>query len=151
MSVVFILNCDAFDSEISLLKSNKCCADGCHATREFIAVTPYAIDATPENKRLDWELGIQAFVCCGRFNFVRSLSREWWVKKGVEAGLWKQEDVNRLMHKGSWHPTFDRPSNVSPAGSRAVSKTPAKRSVSKCPDCGSSWDQVICNSCGRQG
>lgn len=145
---MFILNCDAFDAEISLLKSNKCCADGCHSTREFIAVTPYAIDATLENRRLDWDLGIQAFVCCGRFNFVRSLSREWWVKKGVEIGLWPESKVRELMHKGSWHPSLDGPRLVVSNGStNPKSKSKAVR-VAKCPTCGSSWDQVVCNSCG---
>lgn len=150
---MYILKCEAFDGEPGLLRPNRCCVGGCHEVLEFIRVTPYAIDATPENKRLDWELGIQAFVCCGRYEFVRALSREWWVKKGVEVGLWDEAKAKSLMHKGSWHKTYEqRSSAVNVAGSGASGKGAARKVASgpgKCPACGSKWSGDVCDNCGH--
>lgn len=151
---MFILKCEAFDDEASVRYSNKCCV-GCHENNALIPVTPYAIDATLQNHRLDWEIGIQAMVCCGRFEFVRSLSREWWVKKGESIGLWTREQVERLMHRGSWHPTYDdsRVGRSELAIARAVGVSAGaikkvKTGAGKCPACGTKWSGEVCDNCG---
>jgi hypothetical protein len=154
---VYILKCEAFDDELSARYSNTCCKDGCHGTNTLIPVTPYALDATAENRRLDWELGIQGLVCCGRYEFVRSLSREWWVEKGLSVNLWSRLEADRLMHKGSWHKSYDSGSgrtDVGVARSVGVSVEAIKKvktSAGKCPACGSKWNKEVCDNCGHGG
>lgn len=150
---MYILKCEAFDGEMGVRYANHCCKGDCHERGEFINVTPYAIDATPENRRLDWEIGIQGMVCCGRYEYVRSLSREWWVKKGQEVGLWSEERASALMHKGSWHKTYERrTSSIVLAGSGA-SVSGASRKIAtgagKCPGCGAKWSGDVCDNCGH--
>lgn len=148
---MYILKCEAFDGEIAGTKRNSCCQGDCHPDN-LINVTPYAIDATPENKRLDWELGIQGLVCCGRYEFVRSLSREWWIEKGREIGLWDLATAERLMRKGSWHKSYEqRSSSVNVAGSRTSSARGAGKiatGAGRCPGCGLKWSGDVCDNCG---
>lgn len=148
-----ILKCEAFNDALAGRYLNQCCSGDCHTTGNLIPVTPYALDATPENKRLDWDLGIQAMVCCGRFEFVRSLSREWWVNKGIEVGLWSEGKARALMHRGSWHKSYEqRTSTVVLAGSGAPSKGASRKVASgpgKCPACGSKWSGEVCDNCGH--
>lgn len=154
---MYILKCEAFDNEVSSRHANKCCVGDCHDSGGLIPVVPHALDATLENRRLDWEMGIQAMVCCGRYEFVRSLSREWWAKRGQEVGLWTEDTARKLMHQGSYHRTFERRSvsgsgygsegsrNVSPRGNMGSSKVSGK---GKCPGCGGKWSGDVCENCG---
>jgi hypothetical protein len=148
---MYILKCEAFDSESSVRHNNRCCVGDCHVENRLIPVTPYAIDATLENRRLDWEMGIQAQVCCGRYEFVRSLSREWWANKGQSCGLWSREQVDKLMHKGSWHSTLERSpgrSGSGYSGTVGVSAAKSRKGSNKCPGCSSTWNGEVCDNCG---
>lgn len=151
---MYILKCEAFNEEQSVRHANRCCVGDCHEANSLIPVTPFRIDATLENRRLDWEIGIQARVCCGRYEFVRSLSREWWVRKGQAVGLWDETKARTLMHGGSWHRTYERGSGRDGTGdSRNVGvsvKASARRVQSgKCPACGQKWMGEVCENCGH--
>jgi hypothetical protein len=144
---MYILNCEAFDTERSARHANACCKGDCHETKSFINVTPYAADATLENRKLDWSLGIQGYVCCGRYEFVRSLSREWWVRKLGEVNGWSEEVVKSYLTQGSWHRVYDK------TVSRDTKQTPVKTQVKapSCPQCGARWNEVACDDCGFTG
>lgn len=129
-----ILTCKDFDDESTARFSNKCCDGDCHPNGALINVTPYAEDADLMNRRLDWSLGIQARVCCGRYEFVRSFSREWW--------------INRLRKFGVEVPT-NRP-KIQVTSNRSQGPSKVKTKI-KCPDCGSEWNEVICDGCGYSG
>jgi len=142
---MYILKCDAFDGELSSRYSNKCCEGDCHSLGgSLINVTPWAADATLENRKIDWTLGIQGYVCCGRYEFVRSLSREWWIRKLGQVDNWSVEQVRAKLTQGSWHRTFDEPKSKP----RLISMP---KSSIKCPQCGSKWNEVACDGCGYTG
>lgn len=136
---VYIIRCDAFDV-ISGRHDSSCCSD-CHERNTLIIVTPYRADVRPDYKPLDFELGIQAIICCGRYDYVRSLSREWWVRaKGAVDG-WSEEKVKELLAVGSWHPLNE-----------VRKQAPMQRTAPKkrgCPKCGNDWDLAVCRNCGH--
>lgn len=140
---MYILKCDAFDTEHSARFSNKCCQGDCHLKNTLINVTPYADDATLINKAIDWTLGIQGLVCCGRYEFVRSLSREWWIRKLAIIDNWSEDKIKQYLTQGSWHKTFDEPKKTNRRTEVVVKKT-----INKCPQCGSKWNEVACDDCG---
>jgi len=142
---VYILKCNSFDNEVSARYSNKCCNGKCHQDNELINVTPYAADATLPNRNLDWSLGIQGLVCCGRYEFVRSLSREWWIRKLAAIENWSLEEVRIKLSQGSWHKTFDKPRSV------VVVKPKVKVTSVNCPQCGARWNEQVCEDCGWIG
>jgi hypothetical protein len=142
---MYILNCAAFDNEPTARFSNKCCQGDCHDTKAFINVTPYAADATLENRKIDWTLGIQGYVCCGRYEFVRSLSREWWIRKLAIIDNWSKDKIKQYLTQGSWHKTFDEPKSTN--RSKVQIKNKLAR-VASCPQCGSKWNEVACDDCG---
>jgi len=143
---MYILKCEAFNDEPTTRFSNKCCSGDCHSKQLFINVTPYADDATLENRRIDWSLGIQGYVCCGRYEFVRSLSREWWIRRLAIIDNWSESKVSEFLTQGSWHKTFDEPKTKSSSANR--SKVQIKKTINSCPQCGSRWNEVACDECG---
>jgi len=146
---MYILRCQAFDDERSARHSNKCCQGDCHdSTASLINVTPYADDATLENRKIDWTLGIQGLVCCGRYEFVRSLSREWWIRKLAIIDNWSEDKVRALLTQGSWHKTFDEPKKTNRRTEVVVQK---RSKANNCPQCGSTWNEVACDDCGYTG
>jgi hypothetical protein len=146
---VIILNCQAFDAEgISARTNNACCEDCCAhdpaGRDDLINVVPWHVEVTWDNRRVDWELGIQARVCCGRYAFVRSMSREWWVRKKAEAEGWDEEKIQSLLRPGSWSPMMEkankaRAANISVASAKAacVCGAPLRRGDSLCSKCAS--------------
>lgn len=43
----------------------------------------------------DWELCVEAIICCGIYDLVRALPREWWVKKARELGVYSSRGDDR--------------------------------------------------------
>jgi hypothetical protein len=144
---MYILNCQAFDAERSARYKNECCQGDCHETKAFINVTPYADDATLENRKIDWTLGIQGYVCCGRYEFVRSLSREWWVRALAKIDNWSEDKVRQYLTQGSWHKVYD----VKTRRTEVVVKSKRSAREASCPQCGSKWNEVACDDCGYSG
>jgi hypothetical protein len=145
---MYILKCEAFDDERSARYSNVCCKGDCHETKTFINVTPYTADSTLENRKVDWSLGIQGYVCCGRYEFVRSLSREWWVRRLAVIDNWSEEKVRTYLTQGSWHRVYDRGTTT---GGRPAQSKARQTKVQHCPQCGSNWNEVACDDCGYSG
>ena len=143
---MYILGCTAFDEEKSARHENKCCVGDCHETKQLINVTPYASDATLENRTIDWTLGIQGLVCCGRYEFVRSLSREWWVRKLAVIDNWNEDKVRAALKYGSWHRVY----NDTKYAQKSTIQSKTKRNIN-CPNCGSKWNEVACDDCGFSG
>jgi hypothetical protein len=144
---MYILDCIAFDEEKSARHRNECCKGDCHERGTLINVTPYASDATLENRSIDWSLGIQGYVCCGRYEFVRSLSREWWIRKLAQVDGWDEERLRSALHPASWHRVFA--TNRSQGPSKIQVKVKVKTNL--CPNCGSDWNEIICEECGHAG
>jgi hypothetical protein len=142
---MYILKCSAFDGEASVRYKNECCVD-CHERGFHIPVVPFVAGATLESRTtsIDWELGIQGEICCGRFEFVRSLSREWWVRKMAEVNGWDEAKVRSLLFTGSWHATMERRAT-------AATKAANVRSANKfsCVFCGAPVvaEGEMCNKC----
>jgi len=137
---MYILKCNAFDG-------GKCCS-GCHETNELINVTPHAPDSTLERKSLDWSMGIQGLVCCGKYEFVRSLSREHWIARIAAIENWSEQQIREYMTQGSWHKLFDRPKQVTKV---EVKIKPKIYKTTKCPNCNSVWNEQVCEDCGWTG
>lgn len=98
MSVVF-LECADFHKEFPTLSdwpietsatSGACCKD-CHTKPENrIYIQP--LEEGEGERNADWFLCVEAKVCCGLYNFVRALPRDWWVKKSAELGVTRRDD-----------------------------------------------------------
>jgi len=143
---MYILKCEAFDNERSARHSNKCCQGDCHKTGALINVVPYADDVTLMNRKIDWSLGIQGYVCCSRYEFVRSLSREWWIRQLAKIDNWSEDKIRQYLTQGSWHKIFDEPKKTN---RRTEVKVKSRKSI--CPQCGSTWNEVACDDCGYSG
>jgi hypothetical protein len=92
MSIVFI-ECPTFFKEFPELAYQSSCCKNCHAEqRNLIYVRPFRDGVYRENT--DWYLCVEAIVCCGIYDFVRKLPREWWVGKSREFGV-NREDLER--------------------------------------------------------
>jgi len=78
------LECADFDCEIGVRYSNKC-SEGCaEGMRMF--VTPSLRGST-----------IHANVCAGRWEFVKKLSREWWVRKAAPILGWDEQQIRQQI------------------------------------------------------
>jgi len=145
------------------------CCTCCHTNNFIIAIYPWSCYSVTKNRMPDLGAGVRAEVCCGQFNGVRLLPREWWIYRYAEKEGWNQEEAERLCHAAPndyykvWGQISDshyaktpatrtgasarpRTSNKAPSGLRS-----RLNADSKCPSCGSTWDRAICNQCGYEG
>jgi hypothetical protein len=115
MSIAF-LECGAFDL------STPCC-EFCHAERRrLIYVRPWR---DPEGN-IDWNLCIEALVCCKAYNHVRAIPYEWWEAKSRELGV-KRDDGRGSIFPQSPELNSDRDRSRE----RGREKSKAKISISK--------------------
>lgn len=143
--------------------SGSCCSD-CHKNNFVIALYPWSVYSVGNHRMPDLGMGLRAEICCGLFNSVRSLSRDWWIHKYAEKKGWSREEGERLCQAGPkdyykvWGQIADSHYRPSP---KVVSVSARKQSSSglrgrlnaaaRCPSCGSDWDSAICNQCGYEG
>lgn len=143
----YTLDCKAFDSEKSVRFTNRCCeGHSCHDAGHRIVVRPPRGNPETHGYTRDSELGIDAAVCCGRYSFVMSLSREWWVRKMLELdGVTDVNKVNERLYEAlSWHPAYEERRN-----NRGTTKVGKKEVKATCLFCGKATSNVegICDKC----
>ncbi len=150
-----VFSCKDFASE-------KCCKC-CHSENFVIALYPWSVYSVGKHRMPDLGMGLRAEICCGLFDSVRSLPRDWWIHKYAEKKGWSPQEAELLCQAGPknyykvWGQIADshyaksapaRPRTVSSRNSGLRSRL---RSATACPACGSTWDSAICNQCGYEG
>jgi hypothetical protein len=78
------LSCPDFDGESTIRYTNRC-SEGCGDGLKLF-VTPSLRGST-----------IHAQVCSGRYDFVRTLSREWWARKAAEVLGWDESRIREQI------------------------------------------------------
>lgn len=82
-----------------------CCHGWCHAEADFdvmrkrmITVYPESIFSVPyKNKMPDFSLGLSAEVCCGRYEAVKQVPRDWWIRRYGEKHGYREEHIQKLI------------------------------------------------------
>lgn len=93
MAIAF-LECPTFLEEFWEL-GGKCCPR-CHEDRKNkMHVRPFREGVYGQVGNTDWELCVEAIICCGIYDLVRALPREWWVKKARELGVYSSRGDDR--------------------------------------------------------
>jgi hypothetical protein len=126
MSILFV-ECAELHKEFVELQFEATCCKKCHvAKKNLIYVRPFRDEAG----NTDWDVCVEAMVCCAVYNFVRALPREWWLKKAREAGV-ARDDNRGYIYTTSTHLNTERASRrPSPqAKSKAVSYATRKKAV----------------------
>src|SRR5215510_12212042 len=72
------------------------CCETCHKENFVIAVYPWSAYSVTRNRMPDLGLGLRAEICCGIFNQVRLLPREWWIRQYAKKKGWTELDAARL-------------------------------------------------------
>jgi hypothetical protein len=140
------------------------CCSGCHEEGWTIRVYPESIYSVPykTGKLPDLGLGISGDVCCGRFEAVKRLPREWWIRRyGAKKG-WNESDIsiivaatpqNFLKLCGEISSKYWRAAHpeVSVARPQIARKRVTAARGNDCPGCGNKWDGNVCNNCGHAG
>jgi hypothetical protein len=124
------LTCEDFDSEIGVRYSNKC-SEGCAEGMKMF-FTPSLRGST-----------IHANVCAGRIEFVKMLSREWWVRKAAPILGWDEQQIREQIDP-IWAAKV-RGVNNYPARSGAA----RRKSGPSCMVCGKGVDKGVdvCSQC----
>jgi len=135
MSVAF-LECATFlhpDGEVI-------CCPKCHAgdRKNLIYVRPFKEGVLGDVGNTDWDMCIEATVCCKIYDFVRALPREWWIKKATELNVYR-EDSRGYIYPNSPH------RNTTRLHAQAKAK-PVK--VLRCRVCACKVSGVVCDNCG---
>lgn len=164
MSVAF-LECKTFHDilleearleHVKLMKSNptvsgiygmglKECCPTCHTgdnQRNLIYVRPFQDGAYGHVGNTDWDMCIEATICCKLYDYVRSLPREWWIKKATELGVYR-EDPRGYIYPNSPHRNTTRSQ-----GGIHLQKRSLKASTARCKSCACKVFGIICENCG---
>lgn len=140
----------------------ECCED-CHEKNHHITVFPGSCyTKTKFGWMPDLSMGLNAEICCKRYDYVRSLPREWWVRELGKHENYTEEQVEKLLKADGndwfqvwgqiasekWNKTHPPlPSRVS-----RITQGPARpRARLECPQCGDAWGGVACGNCGYTG
>jgi hypothetical protein len=91
MSVAF-LSCADFKS---ILPADHVCCESCHKPAiegsliqpGLICVRAYQEDVYGKVGNCDYQLCVEAQVCCKSYDIVRALPRQWWLDKANELGV----------------------------------------------------------------
>ena len=152
-----------------------CCHGWCHAESDFIVLRQRMITVYPEsifsvpwkNKMPDFSLGLSAEVCCGRYEAVKQVPREWWVRRYGEKHGYREEHIERLIHASPenyfrlsgeiaslYHVEKHGRTTVASGGGRTqFSQSRGSRvsaSTSSCSSCGGEIKRNadVCDNCG---
>jgi hypothetical protein len=118
MSTAFI-QCGAFGTELPV--DTQCCPK-CHTDdRNMIYVRPFQEGCMGSVGNTDWDLCIEGIVCCGIYDFVRALPREWWVGKSRELGVGRDDGRGY-----SYTDTPHRNTEHTKKGSSSLAKRPRR-------------------------
>lgn len=123
------LSCPDFDCESTIRYTNRC-SEGCGDGLKLF-VTPSLRGST-----------IHAQVCSGRYDFVRTLSKEWWARKAAEVLGWDESKI-REQTDPVWAMKMGN------ARMLADWKPGGKRSGPSCAQCGGrvAKSEQVCAKC----
>jgi hypothetical protein len=140
------------------------CCTGCHEEGWTIRVYPESIYSVQykTGKMPDLGLGISGDICCGKFEAVKRLPREWWIRRYGQKQGFNDADIaaivaatpqNFLKLCGEIASKYWRASHpdIQVARPQAARKSVRAARDTGCPGCGSKWDSIICNNCGYDG
>ena len=116
------------------------CCPKCHEKnhKNLIYVRPFQDGVYGQVGNTDWDMCIEAIVCCKIYDFVRALPREWWIKKATELNVYR-EDSRGYIYPNSPHRNTTR--------LHAQKKALAVK-ISRCRVCSCKVSGVVCDNCG---
>lgn len=121
-----------FKAEIEFLPKplEPCCRE-CHVNDCLIFVRPFRNN----ERNTDWDICVEAEVCCEMYDFVRALPREWWINYAKEKGFYATRNDGRgYSFTDTPEKDTDRPSSQTRRSSAQVTKERVKAAIRKQDD-----------------
>jgi hypothetical protein len=123
-----------------------CCPTCTDSSRTTIY--PKSFDGRP-----DLGMGIRGLICCFHIHDAQDVPRRWWHESYLRrTNRFLESEIQRALH--STRETYYRIDGEihAAARQREESKT-TKKVVIKvgqktCPECGSKWNETVCDNCG---
>lgn len=106
------IECATIHEEFGHLPSDstKSCCKSCHEQPQdsgLISIRPRK-ENYPGDTNTDWDIRVEAIVCCALYDFVRALDRQWWIGKGKDVGD-NDNDQRGYIYSSSTHKNTDKP------------------------------------------
>jgi hypothetical protein len=146
-----ILKCSDFESLSAL---DLCCLE-CKAAPELKTTVYPRSGIVP--KAPDLGMGIRAEVCCRHIHIAQKAKREWWYEKYLRGSgrLFLESEIQRALsvtYGDKFYQVFGEIHQAARAREQGrLVKQPLKTQrtgLKKCPDCGSNWNEIVCETCG---
>lgn len=100
------------------------CCKTCHTHEHgshLIYVRAFQEGALGEAGNTDWELCVEAIVCCNLYHFVRALPRSWWIEQARKHGVGRG-DSKGYIYPNSPSRNTDRSDRPRSGSKRTVQK-----------------------------
>ena len=103
-------------------------------------------------------MGIRGDICCYHLHAIQKLPRNWWYEKylrGSNRGFLESE-IQRALRSNSLdhyriYGEIHAAARLREQARLVKQPRLLKTGLKKCPDCGSNWNEIVCDTCGYNG
>lgn len=131
------------------------CCNECSEARKTVVYPPAVFDPT----KPDLGMGIRGLMCCHHIHNAQRKSRNWWYEKYLrDSNRFTPTEILTALKatKETHYRVYGEIHAAAREREQSKFKRPTVRLITqrtglkKCPECGSEWNEVICDNCGHQ-